>query len=294
MAALCPYLSGCVRRVLERDQRRPTEDVLSHRLQGRHFCALGGQRPHARVDNDDHRGHRDLLRLSSRRCGATRTAANSLSSTRPLALAQPCRTGRSVLALGSTAHSGRGLWAAPSPNLGAAACRQRGFGQAKVDGSFVAFRRQAEGYVLSGWSSTTRMTHALTDSGELKVVTVTAQGEYAMWMTRKPGALNQSPITPSSLHPTEKKDGLIGRLGQRVRVLVSSNCCRCVSKGEERPTTADPHAIDQLAPAPHAPDGLRWLELSCCAARGGRTHPRQIAVGRRGRRVPLDPPPARV
>ena len=157
----------------------------------------------------------------------------------------------------------------------------------------MAFRRQAEGYVLSGWSSTTRMTHALTDSGELKVVTVTAQGEYAMWMTRKPGVLNQSPLTPSSLHPTEKKDGLIGRLGQRVRVLVSSNRCRCVSKGEERPTTADPHAIDQLAPAPHA-DGLRWLELSCCAARGGRTHPRQIAVGRRGRRVPLDPPPARV
>ena len=158
----------------------------------------------------------------------------------------------------------------------------------------MAFRRQAEGFVLSGWSSTTRMTHALTDSGELMVVTITAQGEYAMWMTRQTGVLNESPLTPSSLHPTEKKDGLIGRLGQRVRVLVSSHRCRCVSKGEERPTTADPHAIDQLAPAPHA-DGLRWLELSCCAARGGRTYPRQIAVGRRGRRVPLvplDPLPA--
>jgi hypothetical protein len=150
---------------------------------------------------------------------------------------------------------------------------------------FVAFHHQAKGYVLSGWSSTTRMTHALTDGGELKVVTVTAHGEYAMWMTRKTtSATNQSPVAPSS--STEKKDGLIARFGQSVRMLLSGNRCRCVSKGEERPTTADPHATDQLAPAPRA-DGSLWLR--CCTARGGRTSPRQIAVGRRGRLVPLVP-----
>ena len=43
------------------------------------------------------------------------------------------------------------------------------------------------------------MTHALTDDGELKVVTATAQGEYAMWMTRKTtSATNQIPLTPVS------------------------------------------------------------------------------------------------
>ena len=131
MAALCPYLSGCVRRVLERDQRRPTEDVLSHRLQGRHFCALGGRRPHARVDNDDHRGHRDLLRLSSRRCGATSTAALALFY--PSARPRPTLPNRQIcFAARVTAHSGRGLWAAPSPNLGAAACRNGGLGRRKL------------------------------------------------------------------------------------------------------------------------------------------------------------------
>ena len=153
---------------------------------------------------------------------------------------------------------------------------------------FVAFHHQAKGYVLSGWSSTTRMTHALTDDGELKVVTVTAQGEYAMWMTRKTttSGTNQIPLTLSS--PTEKKDGRIARLGQSVRMLVSGNRCRCVSKGEERPTTADPHTTDQLTPAPLA-EGLLQLRSVCCTGRGGRASPRQIAVGRRGRLVPLVP-----
>lgn len=152
---------------------------------------------------------------------------------------------------------------------------------------FVALHHQAKGYVLSGWSSTTRMTHTLTAGGELKVVTVTAQGEYAMWMTRKAtSATHQSPLTPPSA--TEKKDGLLARLGQNVRMLVSGNRCRCVSKGEERPTTADPHTTDQLTPAPLA-EGLLQLRSVCCTGRGGRTSPRQIAVGRRGRLVPLVP-----
>ena len=62
----CPCLSGCVRRVLERDQRRPTENVLSPRLHDRHNCYVGGQRPHARVDHDDHCGPRSMLKPSSR------------------------------------------------------------------------------------------------------------------------------------------------------------------------------------------------------------------------------------
>ena len=134
--------SVCVRSVLERDQRRPTENVLSPRLQGRHFCALGGQRPHARLDNDDHRGNRDLLRLSSRRCGAARTVALALFY--PPARPRPTLPNRQIC-FGARVHSalGRGLWAAPSPNLGAAACRR----QAKVDGSWrFAVRPKASSY----------------------------------------------------------------------------------------------------------------------------------------------------
>ena len=157
------------------------------------------------------------------------------------------------------------------------------------NGRFVASHHQAKGYVLAGWSSVTLIRHELTDGGELKVTTFAGQGEYSMWLTRKANpTTNHEPLSSTSL--TERTDGLIAKLGQIAQVLVLGTRCRCVSKVEERPTTTDLLATDELSPAPRRSKELQ--PLRCCAARGGRTRPaspRQIVVGRRGRLVPLVP-----
>merc|ERR1712087_125947 len=41
-----------------------------------------------------------------------------------------------------------------------------------------------DGWLTSGWSTTTRITHELTEAGELLVTTIAPEGEYRMWMRR--------------------------------------------------------------------------------------------------------------
>ena len=42
----------------------------------------------------------------------------------------------------------------------------------------------SDGYFTSGWTATTRITHAVTANGEMEIVTITPEGEYKMYMTR--------------------------------------------------------------------------------------------------------------
>ena len=42
----------------------------------------------------------------------------------------------------------------------------------------------ADGFVTSGWTETTRITHAIDENGELVITTIASAGEYRMWMTR--------------------------------------------------------------------------------------------------------------
>ena len=45
----------------------------------------------------------------------------------------------------------------------------------------------SEGYVFSGWTSTTRITHEVTGDGELEVTTIAPEGEYKFWARRDTG-----------------------------------------------------------------------------------------------------------
>ena len=42
----------------------------------------------------------------------------------------------------------------------------------------------ADGWVMSGWTSTSRITHELTMDGELEVNTIVPEGEYKMWFSK--------------------------------------------------------------------------------------------------------------
>lgn len=45
----------------------------------------------------------------------------------------------------------------------------------------------ADGYVLSGWTATTRMTHRIDEeTGEMVCVTIAPEGEYANWLSKQP------------------------------------------------------------------------------------------------------------
>jgi hypothetical protein len=60
----------------------------------------------------------------------------------------------------------------------------------------------ADGYVLSGWSTTTRITHELTEDGELEVNTIAPEGEYKFWMTQEASAPAASaPAAPETGAP---------------------------------------------------------------------------------------------
>ena len=43
----------------------------------------------------------------------------------------------------------------------------------------------ADGWVMSGWTSTSRITHKLTADGELEVNTTVPEGEYKMWFAKE-------------------------------------------------------------------------------------------------------------
>ena len=60
----------------------------------------------------------------------------------------------------------------------------------------------ADGYVLSGWSTTTRITHELTVDGELEVNTIAPEGEYKFWMTREaPAPVVSAPAASAPAAP---------------------------------------------------------------------------------------------
>ena len=42
----------------------------------------------------------------------------------------------------------------------------------------------SDGFITSGWDSTTRITHALQEDGELLITTIAPEGQYCMWMKR--------------------------------------------------------------------------------------------------------------
>ena len=130
------------------------------------------------------------------------------------------------------------------------------------------------------------MTHTLTDDGEIKVTTFTAEGEYTMWLSRNETPIvDNKPLNPPT--PAEKKDELIAKLEKNAKSLLLFGVrCRRVNKGKERrPTPTDPFAADLLVVPPPRAGTLQ--RLRCCAVREDRTsNPRLVAVGRRGRLVP--------
>jgi hypothetical protein len=44
----------------------------------------------------------------------------------------------------------------------------------------------ADGYIMSGWTKTTRITHALNQRGEMVVTVVDPAGQYLQWLAREP------------------------------------------------------------------------------------------------------------
>ena len=43
----------------------------------------------------------------------------------------------------------------------------------------------AEGFITSGWQTTTRITHTIDADGLLCITTIAPEGEYQMFMTRE-------------------------------------------------------------------------------------------------------------
>ena len=44
----------------------------------------------------------------------------------------------------------------------------------------------ADGYFSAGWTKTTRITHSLTQAGEMVVDVIAPEGNYLQWLVRKP------------------------------------------------------------------------------------------------------------
>jgi hypothetical protein len=44
----------------------------------------------------------------------------------------------------------------------------------------------AEGYFTSGWTKSTRITHSLSQAGEMVIAVISPEGTYLQWLARKP------------------------------------------------------------------------------------------------------------
>ena len=154
---------------------------------------------------------------------------------------------------GGTHHAlGRSTRAALSPTYYATVR-----GKAEVADLCLPYH-QAKGLVSSGWTSTMRMTHTLTDDGEIKVTTFTAEGEYTMWLSRNETSIvDNKPLDPPT--PAEKKDELIAKLEKRRNCSCCSACAAAAStrakSGGPRPRIHSPQ-ICSLSP--------RHVRERCC------------------------------
>jgi hypothetical protein len=62
-------------------------------------------------------------------------------------------------------------------------------GTASLDGKLCVttmVTTAADGYLLSGWTKTTRITHALNERGDMVVTVIDPAGQYLQWLTREP------------------------------------------------------------------------------------------------------------